>query len=359
LKEPELAVKADSGQALTGGFVFARNSNLWLLSPDVTREKRLTYYSPFYEFATSPAWSPDGKAIAYAYSPKVAPEDLPYTDIWTVGPDGAGARKVVEHATPNESLDEPAWSADGRSLYVAVQTSLSDTQQVDPMGLSMESWRIDKVDLATGARTPWQKDARMPSAGADGREIAYIERVSAPNADLSTQGVDRLVLVGPGDAQPRVLVTEKAYQAIQAPQLSPDGKWVVFSAINVPPSGLQQLMPQGTTQQSGCDSRQEPGCFLLSAFRFLTFAPLTASAHGLPWDVFLVPAAGGNPIRLTQLNEDQPHAAWLDNSTIGLMGTTGLYKLSINAGGQPAGQPTRIHEGAPHGGLTWRKEGQK
>jgi hypothetical protein len=86
---------------------------------------------------------------------------------------------------------------------------------------------------------------------------------------------------------------------------------------------------------------------------------MIASAHGLPWDVFLVPSAGGTPVRLTQLNEDQPHAVWLDNSTIAFMGTTGLYKLSINANGQPTGQPTKIHDGAPHGGLTWREEGQK
>ena len=86
---------------------------------------------------------------------------------------------------------------------------------------------------------------------------------------------------------------------------------------------------------------------------------MTASAHGNPWDLFLVPVAGGNSIRLTKLNEDQPHPVWLDNSTIAFMGTTGLYKLSINAGGQAAGQPTKIHDGAPHGGLTWRKEEQK
>src|SRR5919201_433764 len=50
LKEPVLVAKPDSGQPLSAGFVFARNSNLWLLSADATREKRLTYYAPFYEF---------------------------------------------------------------------------------------------------------------------------------------------------------------------------------------------------------------------------------------------------------------------------------------------------------------------
>jgi hypothetical protein len=52
------------------------------------------------------------------------------------------------------------------------------------------------------------------------------------------------------------------------------------------------------------------------------------------------------------MNEDQPHPVWLDNSTIAFMGTTGLYKLTIGSDGKPTGAPVKIHDGAPHGGLT-------
>ncbi len=51
--------------------------------------------------------------------------------------------------------------------------------------------------------------------------------------------------------------------------------------------------------------------------------------------------------------EDQPHAAWLDNSTIAFMGVSGLYKMQLDRDGKPIGKPQKIHDGAPHGGLSW------
>ncbi len=75
--------------------------------------------------------------------------------------------------------------------------------------------------------------------------------------------------------------------------------------------------------------------------------------HGLPWELFLVSANGGEVTQLTKLNEDQPTPAWLDNSTLAFMGSTGLYKLGIDASGKPVGTPQKIHAGAPHGGISW------
>jgi dipeptidyl aminopeptidase/acylaminoacyl peptidase len=45
----------------------------------------------------APTWSPDGKTLAYVHD----------RDIWTVGADGSGARKIVEDG------HSPAWSRDG------------------------------------------------------------------------------------------------------------------------------------------------------------------------------------------------------------------------------------------------------
>src|SRR5207237_4132266 len=114
--EPVLHVKAESGEPLRSGFVFSRQSNLWLLSTDTKRERRLTFFAPPDEYAESPAWSPDGKLIAFAFSPKTAPQDIPSEDIWVVNPDGSGARQLVAHGQ-DESLLDPAWSADGCYLY--------------------------------------------------------------------------------------------------------------------------------------------------------------------------------------------------------------------------------------------------
>src|SRR5438552_3722922 len=114
--------EAASGPPLTSGYVFMRNANLWLLSTDFKREKRLTFLPSFFEYADNPAWSPDGKRIAYTYSPKTESDQVTFTDIWTIGAEGKNAYPVARHSA-NESLLEPAWSADGKSLYFTVQTS--------------------------------------------------------------------------------------------------------------------------------------------------------------------------------------------------------------------------------------------
>ena len=66
-----------------------------------------------------------------------------------------------------------------------------------------------------------------------------------------------------------------------------------------------------------------------------------------------MPTAGGKSAKATNLSEDQPRPAWLDNSTLTFMGTYGLYKLNIGPDGKATASPTRIHAGAAHGGLTW------
>jgi TolB protein len=57
---------------------------------------------------TWPAWSPDGRLIAYKHgSPG---------DIWVVRPDGTGRRNLTR--TPDADEQLPAWLPDGRVTFV-------------------------------------------------------------------------------------------------------------------------------------------------------------------------------------------------------------------------------------------------
>lgn len=82
--------------------------------------------------------------------------------------------------------------------------------------------------------------------------------------------------------------------------------------------------------------------------------PQPAAAHGLPWDIYLIPLAGGTPTRLTMLDEDEPYAVWLDDSTLAFIGARGLYKVTIDATGKPTGDPQQIDVGSRQRKLTWR-----
>jgi hypothetical protein len=328
LMEPQLQVRADSGPPLTSGYVFARDSNLWILSTDAKRERRLTFFDPYYEYADNPAWSQDGKSIAFAYSQKAAQNEIPATSIWAVDPDGGNLRQIAAHG-PDESLYNPAWSPDGKYIYMTVEKTdvLSGT---DIMGAPLGQKQVDRLDLTTGAREQWLPSAEMPGTGGPGNDVLSLEE--APQAGSGElPPTQRLVRVSADGSSKSVLVNDNTYQLMYAPSMSPDGKWVVFAAINPPAPQASQF----------------------DFFRWLSLEPETASAHGQPWDLYLVPSTGGTATRITSLNEDQPHPVWLDNSTIALMGTTGLYKFAIGNDGKPISAPVKIHNGAPHAGLTW------
>ncbi|MDQ6694444.1 MAG: hypothetical protein M3014_08505 [Chloroflexota bacterium] len=329
LQSPLLVVVSDPQRAMSG-YVFASSSNLWLLSSDAARERRLTFYPSFDEYADKPSWSPDGKQIVFTYSPPTDPNKLPQTEIWGMKPDGGSLAALAKHAD-NESLYDAAWSPDGKKLYFTVETSTDQPSSLNSSGLPGGATRIDSVDLASGKRTTWKDGAQMPSFGVDGSSV-YFENAGTP-ADTGSVAPERLVLLSPDGQTKKVLVSEKVYQLMYAPRISPDGKWVVFAAINVPPAPSGQL----------------------DLLKLLMIEPETALAHGLPWDLFLVPAAGGSPIQLTHVNEDQPFPAWLDSSTIVFNGVTGLNKLKIDAQGTNVGKMQMLHLGAPHGGLSWHQ----
>ncbi len=61
----------------------------------------------------SPAFSPDGKSIAYAVS-----NDDEFPAIYIMNADGTGDRKLVENTTSSTSSGESiAWSPDGSGIY--------------------------------------------------------------------------------------------------------------------------------------------------------------------------------------------------------------------------------------------------
>jgi hypothetical protein len=333
LETPLLDAIAEPGAPLTSGFVFAQDSNLWLLSTDVSKQRRITYFPEFYEYADKPTWSPDGKRIAFTYSPRTEAGDLPFTDIWQVNPDGTDPKPLATHQE-GESLLDPSYSPDGKYVYFTVDTSAS-LSTPDSTAIMGANTRIDRLELATGARTQWMPRAQMPSSDGPGGETVYLELVPPRN---STEGLiappQRLMRSAPDGDSPAQVLDQSAFQDMYAPSMSPDGKWIAFAAVNIGPT------PGG--------SRPNPD-FL----SWLGLAPRPAQAHGLPWDLYLVSSAGGQANRLTKLDEDQPYTAWLDNSTIAFMGTSGMYKLGIDPSGKPLEKPQKLHQGAPHGGLSW------
>jgi len=334
-----LQAVAESGPPLISGYVFSENSNLWLMSTDLKRRRRLTFFTPPEEYASQPTWSPDGKQIAFTFSPKTAPSELPLTDIRSVNPDGSGEHELVKHGN-GETLKDPAWSSDGRYLYFTAEQSDPNTQTFNSLGVPQSGLEVDRLDVQTGARSHWLDGGEMPGTGSSANRMLFVQDIydastNPTNPTNPTFSGQQLVSANADGSGKTVLVNDKAFIAITYPTISPDGKWVAYSAIYLPRTG----------GQSDHD--------LFDLLGWLGLEPQPALAHGLPWDMFVVASKGGTPLKISQSSDDQPHPAWLDASTLTYMGTYGMYRVQIGGDGTPLQAPEEIHQGVSHGGLTW------
>jgi Tol biopolymer transport system component len=110
------------GTRLAVGFGIGENCGIYVMSPDGAKSERLTDGSTI-DFR--PAWSPDGKTIAYVSYPK-PDADAKDTGVYVIDADGTGKRCVVE-----QTVSYVLWSLDGSMLLLQ---SANAAFLIDPSG---------------------------------------------------------------------------------------------------------------------------------------------------------------------------------------------------------------------------------
>ena len=313
---------------LPGQFVFAPgDGSLWLESADGRNARPLIKQSQD-TYAVSPAFSPDGKHVAYSVQASTNQGDW-LRDIRVIGVNDAQERVVTAPQDVTLSYSYPAWSADGRDILFT---------QSYPVSQSNTHTEIDRVSAKGSGLHKVIEDGLSPSVSPDGNMIAFLR------FDAATYRSSLWVAQSDG-SHPTQLLDKSVFVSIQSARFSPDSQYIVFAASGAPQGNLPGLQSRNSIPLSTQPARTD-SCL---ATLFFTCWLQTASAHGLPWDIWLAKADGARFDRLTQIGADSPYPAWSpDGKYIAFMDYGGIYV--VNRGTK---EGYLISPNGGHGALDW------
>src|SRR6185436_5569172 len=124
-------------------------SRLFILDLATKQQRRIGPAGAWFD--EDPAWSPDGRRIAFA-STRLQSNNI---DIYVMDADGSNVVRLTDHPANDQ---DPDWSADGQSIFF--------TTERDGRG---EIYRITLADRSLHRQTAGIDRAIMPAASRDGR----------------------------------------------------------------------------------------------------------------------------------------------------------------------------------------------
>ncbi|MFE2111572.1 hypothetical protein ACFXAF_37715 [Kitasatospora sp. NPDC059463] len=203
-----------------------------------------------------PAWSPDGTTLAFDRTGGDSPGR-----IWTTGADGSNAHQLgslCEEGAPdclNETETTPAWSPDGKQLAFTRSWGTSDptTEQIqysDLYVIAPDGTTAQRLTFLTND-TPYSGVVTDPSWSPDGKQIVFSYRTSATGRPANSRALYLVNADGTGLRQ----LTPWELRAGDRANWSPDGTRIVFTtypsdAENAPGGGIYTVHPDGTAVEA-------------------------------------------------------------------------------------------------------------
>jgi TolB protein len=330
------------------------------------------------------AWSPDGKWIAYAAaSGFVLNSD---EDIWKQPVDGGDPIQITSGP---DADGYPSWSPDGKWIsFVSNRDGTNNFWIVSADGGT--PWQlttpIDSLRVAKdGGTTSWSPDGKwitfgaerdgnydiwaIPSAGGKVRRITTNPARDlfpswSPDGEwiafssMRMENIDIWVISAAGGDARQVTQTGADW----VPSWSPDGKWIAFQSTREGKTQDIWIIPTEGGRARRAFSLPEVN---VAVARWSPDGTRIACNGGLPtFDVWRMPAAGGEPTHVTRLRGQQsaPRASWSpDGMHIVFVEEDGqerdIWRMELESGNRQ--RITEEGAGGWRGTPAWSPDGQR
>jgi Tol biopolymer transport system component len=333
--------------------------SIWIVSVESGEYRRLSTLPKGYDSDRSPAFSPDGRTLAFirgrdTYSRAVI--------LQSMNPDGTMQGPVREATGYNERIEELVWQPDGRGLVMTIRLGGERTGLFrmplggTPQPLAIDSDIVHWPSLSrTGNRLAYEKrhldnniyriDGPGPAGGPRPFEQCHVSVVVNSVAQdrepmLSSDGrrlifnSDRLgfyeIHAADADGSNQVALTAMGQTSMGSPRWSPDNQTVVFdryenghSAIYSVPAGGGK--PRALTTLGVGDIRPS----FSRDGKWIYFCSNRSGRR----EVWKFPAGGGDPQQVTHDSGNEPFES-ADAKLLYFTRDDGLWALPL-AGGDP------------------------
>jgi serine/threonine protein kinase len=304
----------------------------------------------FAEDGAQPQWSPHGHRVAF-----VTARGQFSQDIQTVAADGAGGAVPVTTGTPIDW--NPTWSADGGHIYF-----------VSDRGGSMNLWRVG-IEEDSGKVLGEPEPLTAPStevdhltASLDGKRIAYVSRDQRTNIQRVAFDPERVKAEG----EPS-WITSGSNQLF-AYDVSPDDEWVVYKSMNSKHRGLIIQRIDGT-------GKRDIGDFPMTnpswsrAGNWIAFNRASMQEGGDSPDIYRIRPDGTGLERLTDSQRDgisgylhtitSPDGSrMVMHSAFGKEGNTFLLDADVGLARAPEPLPPMTVGGDYFDTFSWSRDGE-